>query len=241
MRIILSYIASSELSASQLGRECHIQPAHSRSGSDQRHVHFIAEHYIGVVTEPEPSTQKRTSSDDDKAHRTDLTQSSTQHGMVGNSVAAAKDYTNRSISGKERQATEIHENSSYQKEKQLDEHKLTTVVGIDPVLFTPPEPASLSFNFQMDERRPCKHQLKTSNPQHTESVLSEVGYSQEMPIVIDGSIAQEQTMQLQNQDNLPISSKEQNGSTGRHWYSHFCVYLLVYHEVLFVVSDTLLV
>ena len=203
------YVALGDLQVSPFGNESQktLQPAHNRSSSEKRHVHFsneVTKH--DHVTEPESPSQKRTSSDDGKAHRYDLTQSSTQHEMVGNSVAATKDYPNRNISGKKRQATEIHEDSSYQKEKQLDEHKLTTILGIDPVLFTPPEPESPLF--KMDERRLYKHQLETSNPQHTESVLSEVGYSKEMPIVIDGSLAKEQIMQLQNQDNILISGKQ---------------------------------
>ena len=123
--IDLSCITSSELSASQLGRECHetLQPALNRSGSDQRHVHFsnmVTKRYIGHVTESESLTQNRTSSDDD---RIDLTQSSVKHAMTIHSNA---NHPSNISSRRKRQATEIHEDSTCRKEKRLDQQQLTT-------------------------------------------------------------------------------------------------------------------
>ena len=120
--IDLSCITSSELSASQLGRECHetLQPALNKSGSDQRHVYFsnmVTKHYIGHVTEPESLTQNRTSSDDD---RIDLTQSSVKHAMTIHSNE------NHPSNRRKRQAIEIHEDSTCRKEKRLDQQQLTT-------------------------------------------------------------------------------------------------------------------
>ena len=119
--IDLSCITSSELSASQLGRECHeiLQPALNRSASDQRHVRFsnmVTKYY----TEPESLTQSTASSDDD---RIDQTQSSVKHAMTIHSNA---NHPSNIFLRRKRQAIEIHEDSTCRKKTRLDQQQLTT-------------------------------------------------------------------------------------------------------------------